>query len=101
RGGTLAERLHQMVGFAAHGDDDATSHAAFTYVAERRTRDVVDGLSEYGVGHDDQRVLRTGQGLDALAVRSSRAVDVLGGRLGAHERDRAHLRMLEDAIDCI
>ncbi len=60
---------------------------------------MVGGVVEVGVGHHDGVVLRAAQGLDPLAVGGGHFKDVLGHRRGAHEGDRIHVRVGQQARD--
>ena len=95
----LLDRLDQRLRRVADRDDHRDRHAALARgaVAGRDRR--VGRHVDVGVRQHDHVVLRAGERLAALPVRSRSRVDVLRDRRRADERDRRHVGMLEQRVD--
>ena len=99
RRGRVADLRRERLRRLGDGDDDRRRQAALAGAAERRVGDDLRRHVHVGVGQDDDRVLGAALALHALAVGGRAAVDVARHRRRADERDRAHLRMIEQRVD--
>ena len=94
------KRIHQRVG---HGIADChnhrNSHAALATGAKGRTHDGIHSRVQIRIRHDHRMVLGSAERLHPLAVRSARAIDVLGNGCGTDEAHCLHARICQQCID--
>ncbi len=93
------QAVDQSVADRADRDGDRDRHAALAGRAVAGAHQRVGGFLEVGVGHHHRMVLGPAQGLHALAVRRSGAVDIFRDRRRSDEAHRGDAGMLEDGVD--
>ena len=93
------DRGHELLLDATNGDDHGQGHAALAGRAECAGADVLRGELDVRIGHDDRMVVRTTQGLDALAMGHARVLHDVGDRGGTNEGDRVDAGVGEDVGD--
>ena len=89
----------QLVGDRLDRDEGRDRHAPLPRRAEAGVDGGVRGEVEVGVGQHEHVVLRAAEGLDALAVRRARLVDVLRDRGRADERHRLDVGVRQQRVD--
>ena len=85
----------------ADRDRDAAGQASLAGVAEGRVDDRGNRQIQVGVGQHKDMIFGAAGGLHPLGVAGPLLVDVPRHRLGADERDRAHLGRREQSVDRI
>ena len=90
-----------LAGAIADQHSDRAREASLAGGSERRSHDRGDGCLEVGVGHHHQGVLGAAERLATLAGGRRALGDVAGGRRLPDERDRVHLRVVQQPVDRI
>ena len=84
---------------APDGDDHGKGHATLTSSSESGCGDVLGSKVQIAVGHDNGVVVRTAEGLDALAMAYAGVLDNVSHWRRTNKRNSVDTRVNQDVLN--